>query len=220
MKRLTEELRRRVDDIWSEIFKHPFVVQLYMGTLPEDKFRYYVIQDYAFLMGMVKAFSTIAVKTDDHVLVGKALSYAYSGVSIELNNYEKIIGKLGLTLSDVVKEEPTPTNYAYVNHILNTCLLGDVVDCFVSILPCYWSYMEIADVNKHLVVHNRNELYLSWINVYLSQEYRNVVYDLIDTINGLWDGSGFERRLRIFRLSSRYEYMFWDMSYKLEKWAV
>ncbi|MGB9705438.1 MAG: thiaminase II, partial [Pyrobaculum sp.] len=34
------ELRRRAGDIWGRILAHPFVVELYGGSLPLEKFRY------------------------------------------------------------------------------------------------------------------------------------------------------------------------------------
>lgn len=218
--RLTSVLYESVRNIWEKIYNHPFVVELYRGTLPLELFKFYVIQDYNFLIGMVKAFSAIAVKTDDYVLIRKALEIAYNGISIELDNYVKLLDKLGLKLEDVIKAEVSPTNYAYVNHILITCINGSTIDCLVSILPCYWSYMEIARVNDKLVETNRNELYLNWINVYRSKEYISVVEDLKNTIDSLWSGGNVDRYVKIFRISSIYEYMFWDMSYRRERWSI
>jgi len=64
-------------------------------------------------------------------------------------------------------------------------------------------------------------VYLEWINVYRSQEYRDLTMELIEIIDKLGEKRDDIERLKwIFRMSSRYEYMFWDMAYKMENWPV
>ena len=49
MTKISARLRRDADAIWKGIIKHPFVVELYEGVLPIEKFRFYVLQDYNYL---------------------------------------------------------------------------------------------------------------------------------------------------------------------------
>jgi len=217
--KLTETLRRSSAGIWKKIYDHPFVVEMYRGDLPVQKFRYYIIQDYSFLIGITKAFSLVAAKSHDYNLLKTALELAYADATIEMDNYKRLIPMIGLKLEDVLASEPAPTNYAYINHILVTCSLGTPLECLVSILPCFWTYMEIAEVNKKYISNNRNEVYRKWIEAYLSKEYREATESLINIVDELWGEGGSIARLNyIFKVSSRYEYMFWDMAYKLEKW--
>ncbi len=218
--KLSERLHSSSKHIWDKIIKHPFVVELYRGTLPLDKFKYYVIQDYNFLIGMTRAFSILASKTSDYWLLRKALELAYGDVTVEMDNYVKLLDRLNLRLEDVVKTEPSPTNYAYVNHVLSTCMSGQPIECLVATLPCFWSYLEIAEYYREVVEENKNEIYRDWIKTYLSKEYRELTEDLINTVDSLWKGNDIEVLEQIFRTSSRYEYMFWDMGYRLEKWPI
>ena len=39
---------------------HPFVTQMADGTLPTEKFRYYMLQDYLYLKDYVKIFAAIS----------------------------------------------------------------------------------------------------------------------------------------------------------------
>jgi thiaminase (transcriptional activator TenA) len=39
------DLRHETDPIFEAIFRHPFVVELTAGTLPEEKWAYYLGQD-------------------------------------------------------------------------------------------------------------------------------------------------------------------------------
>ncbi len=216
---LSTQLRRDADTIWRKIFEHPFVIELYRGDLPEEKFRYYVIQDYNYLIGMMRAYSLAAAKAD-YATARLALEIAYADATIEMDNYVSLLGKLGLELRDVVNAEPSPTNVAYMNFLISTCALGTPLECLVATLPCFWTYLEIAERHEKLLESNRNELYVSWARTYLSEEYRKLVEKLIEVIDSLWDGSNYEKLRRLFTMASRYEWMFWDAAYRMEQWPV
>ncbi len=217
---VSEKLRHDAEKIWEKIFEHPFVVELYEGRLPLEKFKYYVIQDYNFLIGMTKAFSILASKAWNYELLKEALTLAYGDVTIEMDNYVELLDKLGLTLETVLRTEPAPTNTAYVNHVLVTCSLGSPMECLASILPCFWTYMEIPKVHKELIERNNNEIYREWIKTYTSKEYIELTTKLIKLFDKYGEGEEYERLKKAFITSSRYEWMFWDMSYKMEKWPV
>lgn len=205
--------------IWTKIFEHPFVIELYRGDLVLDRFRYYIVQDYNYLLGLMRACALAATKAD-YRTARMALEIAYRDATIEMEAYVKLLEKLELSLDEVVNTEPSPTNVAYVNFLISTCALGTALECLVSILPCFWSYMEIADRHKHLLKHNRSKLYVSWAQTYLSTEYRELVKNLIDTVDSLWNGNSYIGLRRIFITASRYEWLFWDSAYKMEKWPI
>ena len=216
---LTHMLRNDVSDIWNRIFSHPFVVELYSGDLPIEKFKFYAIQDYNYLVTMYKCLSLLASKSepgDARIL----LEMAYIDASIEMDNYVKLLDSLGLRIDEVINMEPAPTNRAYMDFLISTCSLGTLLEGLVAILPCFWSYLEIAENNKSLLLRNKVKIYREWAEVYLSEEYKKVVNQLRRMIDRLWRGEGYERYLRIFRLGSRYEYLFWDMAYNMEGWKI
>ncbi len=216
--KLAERLRRDAEEIWGRIKQHPFVLELYRGTLPLEKFKYYVIQDYNYLVGMAKAFSLLAAKAERHNVMEEALQIAFQDASIEMRNYEEILGELGLSLSKVLEIEPAPTNTAYTNHMIATCCLKPPIDCMVAMIPCFWTYLELAETHRSLAEENRNKLYLKWIKAYESEEYRSLTERLIRLVNEEWNGERYSELRRIFLRSSRYELMFWDMAYRLEAW--
>ena len=219
MEKLSSLLRKDADSIWRKIFEHPFVVELYSGKLPIEKFKFYVKQDYNYLIGMMRTFSILASKADYEV-ARLALEIAYADATIEMENYIKLLKKLGMALEEVLSVEPMPTNIAYMNFLITTCYISTPIECLVATLPCFWSYAEIAEIHRDLLKDNSVDIYVEWASVYLSNEYRSLVSKLIDLVDKLWSGENYEKLKKIFITASRYEYMFWDASYREEAWPV
>ena len=63
--KLSQTLYARAEKIWPRYLCHPFVTQMADGTLPPEKFRYYMLQDYLYLKDYVKIFAAIIQKADD-----------------------------------------------------------------------------------------------------------------------------------------------------------
>ncbi|MCD6235567.1 MAG: thiaminase II [Thaumarchaeota archaeon] len=219
MVEFTELLRRSADHVWSAIFEHPFVVELYSGSLPLEKFRYYVAQDYNYLVTVSKCFSLIASKAE-YAVARRMLELAHLEATTEMENYEKLLGELGMKLEAVVKIEPSPTNTAYMNFLLATCALGSPVEGVTSLLPCFWSYAEIASKHADKLANNRNEIYRNWAKIYGEKEYLNLVNELKALVDEMASEGSYKKLGEIFMTASRYEYMFWDAAYKLEKWPL
>lgn len=214
----TAVLRDRASRIWNKILNHPFVLELYMGSLPIPKFKYYILQDYNYLVTMVRVLSIVAAKAPNITQSKTALHLAYSTVTGEMENYERLLREMGLTIEDAAATTPNPTNIAYMNFLISTSLLNDYWVTLATLLPCFWTYSEIAEKHKEKLEFNKSVLYRKWASTYLSEEYRNLVElfkDEVDasnlTVDQMWP---------YFELASKYEYMFWSSVYSEEKWSI
>ncbi len=215
---LTEELRASARRVWDAILGHPFVVELYRGDLPLGRFRYYALQDYHFLVWYTKALALAAYKARDLESMRAMLELAYGTATGEMANYGRLLGRMGLTLRDAMDVEPNAANLAYTNFLAHTCTYGTFEECVAALLPCLWSYAEIAEAHRHLLERNGVDLYREWASTYLGEEYRR----LVARMRGLLDASGAppERLVGPFLTASRYEYMFWEAAYREERWPV
>ncbi len=61
----TKRLHQLAKPIWDAQFKHPFVKALGKGTLPQRKFRYYILQDARYLEELARIFALGAQKAQD-----------------------------------------------------------------------------------------------------------------------------------------------------------
>ena len=62
MPSFSEQLRSEAEPIWRQIFQHPFLQEIKDGTLPEETFRYYLIQDYLYLEGFGRTVALALAK--------------------------------------------------------------------------------------------------------------------------------------------------------------
>ena len=61
----TEQLRQQAAAVREQVFHHPFVTGIGDGTLPLAAFRYYMCQDYVFLIDYCRVLALAAAKADD-----------------------------------------------------------------------------------------------------------------------------------------------------------
>ena len=61
----SDHLRKLAQPMWNAQLTHPFVVALGKGTLPERKFKYYILQDARFLGDLARVFSAGAMRAPD-----------------------------------------------------------------------------------------------------------------------------------------------------------
>ena len=66
----THAIRAKAQAIWDRELKHPFVRGLGDGTLPIDRFRFYLAQDYVFLTEYCRVFALAAAKAPDLQTIG------------------------------------------------------------------------------------------------------------------------------------------------------
>jgi thiaminase/transcriptional activator TenA len=107
-----------------------------------------------------------------------------------------------------------PATYGYTRHLLSVCALGDCVEGLTAVLPCQWSYGELA---RPLRAHPpADPIYADWIAMFGNDEYDGLVAETTGLLDRLVDPAD-ERRIamlsRIFERSTRYEAEFWDMAY-------
>ena len=115
-----------------------------------------------------------------------------------------------------------PTTHAYTRHLLHVAQVGTLADLVAGVLPCQWGYWEVA-TNLAQRGKSPDPLYQEWIEMYASDEFGALGEWLRSLLNRLTtEISDAERRRLIdyFQMSSRYEYLFWEMSYNQEQWEI
>lgn len=220
--RLTERLRANAHAIWEANFHHPFVQGIGDGTLPEEKFRFYLTQDYAYLIDFCRFLGIAAAKSPDLTSMALFSQLLDTTLRVEMDLHRSICADFGISPQELENVEPAPLCLAYTSYLLRVAYEGSFTDVMVAFLPCSWGYVEIGRRIEERGVPEHPH-YAKWIETYSSEEFWDLNEELKDMVDRLGaDVTDAEaRRLQgIFDFSSRWERLFWDMAWNEQTWVA
>ena len=221
LSKFSDELFAAARPIWDAQLEHPFVQGIADGTLPEETFRNWVRQDYLYLKEYSRVFAWGAAKARQ---LGSMQWYAKLLdliLNVEMDLHRGYAARFGISLEELEAEQMWPTTRAYTDFLVRTSADGDMADLVAALLPCAWGYAYVAaDMARGSVPEDAR--YADWISMYVSEEFTGARDWLIEEMNRLAQGATpavRERMMEIFLISSRYEWMFWEMCWRGERWA-
>ena len=217
----TGELWASIAPIYDAILRHPFLRGLRDGSLARDAFQYYVIQDAHYLRDFARALSIAAARVPREDWIIMLNEHSAGALRVERSLHETFFRDFGLTEKDVAAVPLAPTNLAYTSYLLAVAYSAPFHEALAALLPCYWIYWEVGKELERM--GSRDPLFARWIATYASEEFGGIVRAVLETTNTLAarlteDDRGAMRRH--FVTTSRYEWMFWDMGHRLERWPV
>ena len=219
--RFSGELWQGVTGVYDAILAHPFLTGLTDGSLPHDAFAFYVVQDAIYLQRYAQALAAVASRAPTPGQTETFARHAANAIAVEKTLHGSLLADLGIDPVSAERAEPAPANLAYISYLLATVSTGSYAEGVGAVLPCYWIYWEVGKELLHR--GSPDPRYQRWINMYSSEEFGDVVREVIDITDELGPGLGAPERDRVhrhFRATSRYEWMFWDMGYRQEAWPV
>lgn len=215
------ELQTRFAPLFAEVQAHPFVTGIGDGTLSLDRFRFYTEQDYVFLMEYSRVLALAVAKGRELAGMGQFAELLHATLNVEMALHRGYAAKFGITTADLARVTAAPTTYAYTRHLLTVAYAGTIAEIGAALLPCQWGYGEIGRVLAAAGKPADQPLYAEWIAMYAGAEYHELVERLIvtfDTLAAQENDAGRARLAEIFLHSSRYEWSFWEMSWRKERW--
>lgn len=219
----SDHLQKLAKPIWDAQLTHPFVVALGEGILPERKFKYYILQDARFLGDLARVFAAAAHKAPDSESALRFNKLAEETITVERSLHESYGNCWKMTPKQITSVPMAPTNYAYTRHMLAVAATGSVAEITVVALPCAWIY---CVVGQHLLKNgppHAGHPYRDWLLLYASPEFAEVQRWMRAKVDKWAKTAGKEERQRMeeaFVISSRYEWMFWEMAWNEEQWPV
>jgi thiaminase/transcriptional activator TenA len=215
-------LRRRGERIWRAIDGHSFLRELHAGTLLMDRFTYFILQDYVYLLDFAQVLCHAGSKSPDLETLELFARHALGAVEVERSFHESFGKSLGLSRKQLDGVPKGPVTQAYIGQLQSIARSGTLGEIVAAVLPCYWIYGEIG----RRLYRNRPskpKIYRQWIETYASEAFWKPVREqirLMDKLGAAANSSDRKLMTAHFILSSRYEFMFWEQAYRLEKWPV
>jgi len=219
----SERLYETLQPIWRKNHAHPFVQGMGNGSLDPKKFRFYMIQDYLYLIDYAKLFALGAVKATDVETMGKFARLLDSTLNEEMALHRHYALKFGISETELEEAKPSPITLAYTHYMLHVANNGTLAELVSALLPCMWSYWEIGKELSEIPDATKHELFGEWISMYSSDDFGQLATWCIELMDELTIGKPeheLEKLEEIFLNTTRFEYMFWDMAYNEEMWPT
>jgi len=135
MLRFTDRLHELAEPIWEAQHAHPFVRGIGDGTLDVEKFKFWVRQDYLFLIDYARLLSMAVVKTPDLPTMRRFAALVQSTLDVEMELHRAYAAGFGISLHELEAETKAPTTQAYTDFLLRAAS-GDYTELLAALLPC------------------------------------------------------------------------------------
>lgn len=211
----SQRLYRAAEPIWKQCLSHPFVAGIGDGSLPAEKFRYFMLQDYLYLFDYARVFALGAVKARDPALMRAFARNVSAILDGEMNTHRSYMARLGITEEEVLSAVPALDNLSYTHYMLAVAQQGGPAEITAAILACSWSY---AEIGQSLARRPGAAFYGQWIRDYASEEYgagNRALIRLTDTLAADAPEEQLAYLTEVFVRCSRYELGFWDMAWEM-----
>jgi thiaminase/transcriptional activator TenA len=218
--RFSDELYATTRPLWDAQLAHPFVRGLGDGSLPVERFTNWVRQDYLYLKEFARLFAWGVAKADRLESMSWYAAVLHLTLNTEMALHREYAARFGIGAAELEAEPIWPTTRAYTDFLLRTAADGDMADLVAALLPCSWGYVYLAQaLAKGRPPADRR--YADWIAQYVAPEFVRAADWLKAELDRLAEGAAAAKRERLtglFLLSSRYEWLFWEMCWKGEQW--
>ena len=214
-----QRLKEAVRAEWSAYTMHRFTEGMADGTLPEAAFRFYLVQDYLFLIEFTRAYALALYKSPTLADMREAAAAISAILDVEMDLHVKLCAGWGLSREDLEHSSPATETLAYTRYVLDTGMRGDLLSLKVALSPCVIGYAEIATrlaaLPGALAAANP---YRIWIGEYAGADYQQVAAKAGAHLDHLAERYATPAReaelLAIFKEATRLETGFWDMGWR------
>ncbi len=217
------DIEAQTQSMRDAILAHPFVTGVGDGTLPVEKFKYYVAQDYAYLVDYSRALalaSARAPRLDDMSWFASLLDET---LNVEMALHRSYCEEFGIGAQELESTVAAPATVAYTSFLLKTAHQGSFGELLASLLPCQWGYWEIGNHLLQRGLPQNAPLYAKWIEMYTSEEFAALAHHIREMTDRIGDEAGPAELAAMgeaYQTSVRLEHLFWDMAYNLEEWGI
>ena len=213
-----ERLLKATEDIWAGYHEHPFVQGIKNGTLDQEKFRSYIIQDYWYLMDYTKVFAVGVAKSKSVETMKMFAKYIQAILDGEVNVHNGYMGVFGITQEELDRTPIAQDNRSYTSYMLSVAYKGGEAEVLTAIFSCAYSYEVIARrmVEEHPAAPD-HPFYGRWVRGYITDRYtgNNVqLMEMLERLTADYTEAPLQYLEEVFVACSRYEASFWDMAWE------
>lgn len=198
--RVTGWLRARAEPDWTAAVDHRFAERVVEGTIDDDAFGRYLLQDYAFVDTLVGTVGH-AVGEAPTMAAKSRLAEFLGTLTAEENDYfERSFDALGVAEDRYVDPDTTPTTRAFRDLLERAAREGGYAETLAVLVPAEWIYRAWAsDAETRPAPFYLRE----WIDLHANDAFVDFVAWLRTELDREGAAASDRRRARLDRLFRR-----------------
>ncbi|KIR02718.1 Thiaminase II [Lachnospiraceae bacterium TWA4] len=212
----SQRIYNKFESLWKKYNEHPFVMGLADGSLPKEKFKFFMIQDHLYLMQYAKVFALGVLKSKDEADMRLFASLITATLDVENAIHKSYLKKLGLSNEELARSKPSIVTDSYTNYMIAVAQKEGIAEIMAAVLACSWTYKLIGDFLETYPGAKEQEFYGGWVRQYMGKEYRqanDLMIEMFDRFSEGYSEEQLQNLEHIIYACTQYEYMFWDMAW-------
>uniref|UniRef100_A0A7R9WUR9 Thiaminase-2/PQQC domain-containing protein n=1 Tax=Craspedostauros australis TaxID=1486917 RepID=A0A7R9WUR9_9STRA len=203
--------------------KHPFLVAMVDGTLKEENFKYYVVQDTLYLKEFADCLTRLSKSASTPEDAKQLEHFAHDAEHAELDLHNSFFKEWNISAEGATE---MPNCLLYTSYMKRIVATKSHAHGLATLLPCFWVYMHVGKCMLKL----REELgdsvkrppqFDAWIDMYGGEEFEKEVTTYIAMVEAAIkkaDEKTVKEMQDCFLMCCKLEHMFWDQADTLLKW--
>jgi len=214
---VSQECWQSVGDWFDAICRHEFIAGLVDGSLPEDVFVRYLVDDAHYLDRYARVLAVLASRAPAVVGTELLAGSAVGAVAAERELHRAYLAPRGLDPDTTVVPEASPTCVAYTGSLEAAAHSAPFDVALAAVLPCFRVY---AEVGRYVLARrpSGDHPYGAWIDTYAAPEFDEAVGRAEAYLDAVTTDAAAVQHA--YRRSTRFEWMFWDSAWRGEAWPV
>lgn len=184
-KRPTDQLRSLVSVEWDATTDHPFCEALAEGTLPLNKMRWYLVQDYKFIDQFVRLLATAIAHAP--TLADGVPGAQFLGLVTSTENTYFLRSFEALGVSEADQSAPAaPETQAFQSLMAEARTSGRYEQMLAVLVVAEWSYLSWAE--RYVDYDASLPFWFSeWIDLHVGEGFEGVVSYFRDQLDTVWE---------------------------------
>lgn len=221
--KFSQKLREENTAIFQTLFRHPFIDEIGKGKVPEKSIAHYIKADFEYLNAFINIYGMAIAKSTnrrDMNFFNNQIHFVLNG---ETQPHHNFCDYIGVEYDDLQGYPLPPTADHYVKHMMYHGQSGSTADIICALLPCPWTYLEIAQELMKTYQPTKEHPFYSWITFYASKRMKETTMNMCYRLDELAEEASVvdkERMKQAFHKSCEMELAFWEMAYTCEEWPM
>ena len=214
MEAFRDSLLRSSADLIEKARKHPFVTQTAAGTIPDERFRRWVAQDYLWIREFERFLAMLAARAPREIR--RPFFEDVLNIHGEIELLEEMSARMGI---DLLQARMTFICHAYTEFLLATGALRSFELCLAVCYAAAFIYLDGWSYAKK--TQAKSGKWHEFIDFWSGEGFRHWVDAIARAVDAVAEKSTpavLEQMKEMFQVTVRYELRFWDMAFEDTDW--